>query len=101
MQEVQPDNMDETHFFQVPDDWKPDAATLDFIAQIVTQEIVRRGNRHGMLAKGSDRHENEGAMLVLQSLVLGLVDVRNKIANGTFGQTEKETESEPSIIVSA
>lgn len=98
MPEMQPYHVDENKFIKVPDDWKPDAATIDFIAQIVTQEIVRRGNLHGVLAKGSDKHENQGAMLVMQSLALGLVDVRNKIMNGTFGQPNEETNAKSTII---
>ena len=115
MSEVQPDNVDDTQFLtvcgdqppdrdespfvEVPDDWHPDAATLDFIAQIVTQEIVRRGNLHGNLARGSDRHANEGAMLVLQALALSLVGVRKQVQSGTFGQTSEETNAEPQSTI--
>ena len=81
-------------FIEVPDDWKPDAATIEFVAQLVTKEISRRSGQYGLLARGSDRHEAKGALMVLQSLAMGLVDMRNQIQKGTFGQTKEETECE-------
>ena len=98
MSEVQ---ANDARFTELPDDWKPDAATCEFIAVLVTRELQGLANKHGVIAKGSDRHENMGRMQGLASVANLCVTLRNQVNDGTFGKTEKETESEHSIIVSA
>lgn len=103
MDELQPvqEGLD-NKFTEVPDDWKPDAATLEFIAEVVVHEITRRAQRHAVLAKGSDRHENEGAMLTLQALASGLLKIRNDIREGKWppAQTEEESDEKSRIVLS-
>jgi hypothetical protein len=88
-------------FIELPSDWKPDAPTLEFIAVLVTRELQGLGEKHGVLAKGSDRHTNMGRMQGLASIASLCINMRNEVNDGTFGQPKKETESEHSIIVSA
>ena len=95
MSEVQ---ANDARFTELPDDWKPDAATCEFIAVLVTRELTALGNKHGVLAKGSDRHENMGRMQGLASVANLCVTLRNQVNDGTFGQTAQETTDGPRII---
>lgn len=80
---------DDKKFIELPDDWKPDAATLEFIAVLVTKELQTLSNKHGVLAKGSDRHENMGRMQGLASVANLCVTMRNQVQEGTFGKPEE------------
>lgn len=102
MDELQPVQEAVGTFTEVPDDWKPDPATLEFVAEVVVHEITKRAQRHGVLAKGSDRHQNEGAMLTLQALASGLLKVRNDIRDGHWppAQPEEESDEQSRIVLS-
>jgi hypothetical protein len=96
MSEVQEND---ARFIELPDDWKPDAPTLEFIAVLVTRELQGLGEKHGVLAKGSDRHTNMGRMQGLASIASLCINMRNEVNDGTFGQTNKEPVDESRIIV--
>ena len=69
---------------ELPDGWTPDPITLEFIAVMATQELRKRGDRHGVLARGSDRHENVGAMQVLAGIANFCVQAIKAVEDGTF-----------------
>ncbi len=84
---------------ELPDDWKPDIPTLEFLGTIVAKEFLAETKRFDLVGKGSDRHESVGRLKVMGALTNLCKSIIDDVKEGKFPREEKEEKS--GILISS